>query len=191
MRLSIIIPYYNCLEYMKKLFERLKPQLNEKVEVLIIDDGSGDDLSFVESPFVKVFYLPKNSGCAGIPRNVGLDMAQGEYITFIDSDDLVANNFVDKILDKIEHEDFDYCLMSWWSDNFKIDIVHGRPDWNCSVWGIVYKKELIGDTRFSSLRIGEDYGFNRDVLKGKCSIISDYLYYYRSNEKGIMANAKK
>ena len=188
-KLSIIIPYYNCLDYIKELYEKLKPQLNGNVEVIIVDDGCHE--SGLDDFNAKVIHLEENSGCAGIPRNVGLDLAQGEYITFIDSDDLVSYNFVDKILKKIDSEDFDYCLISWWSDNFKIDVINGRPDWNCSVWGIVYKKELIGDTRFNNLRIGEDYDFNKEVLKGECSIISDFLYYYRSNEKGIMANAGK
>ena len=191
MRLSIITSYYNCLEYFKSLANVLIPQLNKYVEWIVVDDGTGDDLSFLTSKYAKVIHLEENSGCAGIPRNVGLDFAQGEYITFIDSDDLVSSSFIQRILEKIDSEDFDYCLMSWWSDNFKIDIVNGRPDWNCSVWGIVYKKELIGDTRFNNLRIGEDYDFNKEVLKGECSIISDFLYYYRSNEKGIMANAGK
>ena len=189
MKLSIITPYYDSLEYIRRLKSALEPQLSSNVEWIIIDDGCLENE--LDSFKAKVIHLEENSGCAGVPRNVGLDVAKGEYITFVDSDDLVSNNFVEKILDKIEHEDFDYCFMSWWSKHFKIDVVNGRPDWNCSVWGVVYKKELIGDTRFNNLRIGEDYGFNRDVLKGKCSIISDYLYYYRSNEKGIMANAKK
>ena len=189
MRLSIITSYYNSLEYTKELYEKLKPQLNDNVEWIIVDDGCSE--VELDNFNAKVIHLEKNSGCAGIPRNVGLDLAQGEYITFIDSDDLVSYNFVSKILEKIDSEDFDYCLMSWWSDNFKIDVINGRPEWNCSVWGIVYKKELIGDIRFNDIRVGEDWVFNREVLKGKRSIISDFLYYYRSNEKGIMANAGK
>lgn len=188
MKLSIIIPYYDSLEYTIRLLGVLELQLNGNVEVIVIDDGCNE--KELDSFNAKVVHLKENSGCAGIPRNVGLDMAQGEYITFIDSDDLITKDFVSTILDKIDDEDFDYCLMSWWSDNFKIDVSNGRPDWNCSVWGIVYKRDLIGNNRFSDLRIGEDYGFNRDVLRGKCSIIPEFLYYYRSNEKGIMANAK-
>lgn len=191
MRLSIITPYYNCLEHLKSLANVLIPQLNEHVEWIVVDDGTGDDLSFLTSEYVKVLYLPVNSGCAGIPRNHGLDVASGEYITFVDADDLVSFDFVEKILEKID-DGFDYCLMSWRSDVFEIDVVNGRPDWNCSVWGIVYNRDLIGDVRFSDLRVGEDYGFNRDVLKEDSfyRIIPEYLYYYRSNEKGIMANAR-
>ena len=191
MRLSIITGYYNCLEYFRSLANILIPQLHEGVEWIVVDDGTGDDLSFLSSKYVKVLYLPVNSGCAGIPRNKGLDVAQGEYVTFVDSDDLVSVDFVEKILEKI-NDGFDYCLMSWKSDTFNIDVKNGRPDWNCSVWGVVYNRDLIGDTRFSDLRIGEDYGFNRDVLKEGSffRIIPEYLYYYRNNEKGIMSNAK-
>lgn len=188
MKLSIITPYFDSLEYIKRLKTVLEPQLSDNVEWLIIDDGCHE--LELDTFNAKVVHLEENSGCAGIPRNVGLDLAKGEYITFIDSDDLVSNDFIDKILEKIEREDFDYCFMSWWSKHFKIDVVNDRPEWNCSVWGVVYKRDLIGDIRFSSLRVGEDYGFNRDVLKGKKAIITEFLYYYRSNEKGIMSNAK-
>ena len=188
MVLSVIIPYYNCFDEIKELMNVLEPQLRDDVEVIIIDDGCHEKR--LDEFKARVIHLEENSGCAGIPRNYGLNVAKGEYITFIDSDDLVKNNYIDKIFEKIENEDFDYCLMSWYSDRFDVDVSGGRPAWNCSVWGIVYKRELIGNTRFNNLRVGEDYVFNQEVLKGKCSIIPDFLYYYRTNEKGIMANAK-
>lgn len=188
MKLSIITPYYDCLEYTKKLRDVLEPQLKEDVEWIIVDDGCNekelDDFNAI------VIHLKENSGCAGIPRNIGLGLALGEYITFIDADDLVSHDFVEKILNKIENEDFDYCLMSWYSDDFKIDVKNGRPEWNCSVWGIVYKDTLIRDKRFNDCRIGEDYIFNKEVLSGKCAFIEDFLYYYRKNEKGIMSNER-
>lgn len=187
--LSIITPYYDCLEYIKVLNDVLSVQLRDSVEWIIIDDGCCE--VSLDNFNAKVVHLDKNSGCAGVPRNVGLDMARGEYITFVDGDDIVAEDFVDKILEKIEDKDFDYCLMSWRSKNFEINVKSGRPEWNCSVWGIVYRKSLIGDVRFSDRRIAEDYEFNMKVLKGKCVKIEDFMYYYRSNEKGIMSNARK
>ena len=105
MRLSIITPYYNCLEYLKSLANVLIPQLNEHVEWIVVDDGTGDDLSFLTSEYVKVLYLPVNSGCAGVPRNKGLDIAQGEYVAFVDADDLVSVDFVQKIFEKIDDLD--------------------------------------------------------------------------------------
>lgn len=189
MKLSIITPYYDCLEYIKELRNALDTQLSDDVEWIIVDDGCHElELDLFDA---RVIHLDENSGCAGIPRNKGLDIARGEYITFIDADDMVSSDFVNKILEKIENEEFDYCLMSWKSNFFNVDIEYGRPEWNCSVWGIVYRRDLIGNVRFSDIRIGEDYEFNHKVLKGKCAKIRDFMYYYRSNEKGIMSSGRK
>lgn len=188
MKLSIITPYYDCLPQIKRLANILEPQLRADVEWIIIDDGCHEnELDLFDATII---HLSENSGCAGIPRNHGLELARGEYITFIDADDFVSVDFVKNILDKIETSDFDYCLMSWKSvyQQFVVDVVSGRPDWNCSVWGIVYKKDLIGDTRFSNSRIAEDYTFNQEVLKGKEEKITDVMYFYDFNENGISAN---
>ena len=57
--LTIIIPYYKTLDYTKKLMSILEPQLNNNVEVIIIDDGTGDDFSYITSDYVEILYLPK------------------------------------------------------------------------------------------------------------------------------------
>ncbi len=188
MKLSILTPYYDCYNYINVLRHELEAQLRDDVEWIIVDDGCHEER--LDDFNAKVIHLENNSGCAGVPRNVALDNASGEYITFIDADDCIFDNYIEKIFECIENEEFDYCLMSWKSDNFMIDVVNGRPEWNCSVWGIVYKRDLIGDTRFTSDRVAEDYIFNSNVLKGKCAIIPECLYFYRTNENGIMANTK-
>lgn len=190
MKLSIIIPYYNSLVRTKILLTMLEKQLTKDVEVIVVDDGCHE--SELDKFNVTVIHLPENSGCAGIPRNHGLEFARGKYITFIDSDDFVSDDFVEKILNKINESDFDYCLMSWKSvyNNSIINISEGRPEWNCSVWGIVYKKDSIGDVRFNNDRIAEDFTFNQKVLKGKEEKITDVLYYYNFNPEGISATYK-
>ena len=190
MKLSIITSYYNCLEYIKQLANCLEPQLNDQVEWLICDDGC--DEKELDNFNAKVIHLTQNSGCAGIPRNHCLDIAKGEYITFIDADDLVVDNFVDTILDKIENYSFDYCLMSWkhFPDFLVVDVINGRPVWNCSVWGIVYNRNIIGDTRFTNDRIAEDYIFNSKVLNGVEEKITNIMYLYRNNPNGISATYK-
>jgi len=168
----------------------LEPQLRDNIEWIIIDDGCHENE--LDNFKATIIHLPENSGCAGIPRNHGLELARGEYITFIDGDDFVSDDFVDKILNKIKTSDFDYCLMSWKSivNNTIIDVKNGRPEWNCSVWGIVYKKELIGDVRFNNERIAEDFTFNQEVLKGKEEKITDIMYFYDFNKNGISATWK-
>ncbi|MBP5414285.1 MAG: glycosyltransferase family 2 protein, partial [Lachnospiraceae bacterium] len=96
MKLSIIIPYYNAKEYTDELLDVLATQMTAEIECLLVDDGS-------EKPFktkykwCKVF-RKENGGCS-TARNVGLDNATGEYISFIDADDLVPEYFVRKLLE--------------------------------------------------------------------------------------------
>ncbi len=182
--LSIITPYYKSLEYIKELREVLEPQLNG-VEWIIIDDGCCER-ELDDFPAI-VIHLPRNSGGASVPRNYGLEVASGKYIAFIDSDDLVKPDYVEKILNKIP-ERWDYFYIGWESDEFTII---EPPEWNCSIWNCVYRRTLIGDTRFEpSLRIGEDYEFNRVVRKGDYSILEEVLYYYRDTPNSLMKRGK-
>lgn len=192
MKLSIITPYYNVLNYIKELASVLEPQLNDEVEWIIIDDGCHE--KELDNMNAIVIHLPYNNGCAGIPRNYGLDIAKGDYITFIDADDLVSHNFIKKILNKIQITDFNYCLLNWEKidKSLYVDVTNGRPDWNCSVWGIVYKKDNIKNIRFNNKKFAEDYDFNQAVLFGIEEKINDeFLYFYSSNENGLSANWKE
>ena len=191
MKLSIITPYYNCLDYIKKLANILEPQLTEEVEWIIIDDGCHEQV--LDNFKAIVIHLPNNSGCAGIPRNYGLDIAKGDYITFIDADDLVSEKFILTILNKIKFSAFNYCLMSWEKidKSLYVDVTNGRPSWNCSVWGIIYNKNNIKNIRFNNKKFAEDYDFNVAALKGIEEKIYDYLYYYNSNDNGLSAQWKE
>jgi len=188
-KLSIITPYYDCLEYFKKLVDILEPQLTDEIEWIVIDDGCHE--KNLDNINAIVVHLPKNSGCAGTPRNYGLDIAKGEYITFIDADDLISNNFIFKILNKINASPFDYCLVNWEKidKSLHVDVTNGRPSWNCSVWGIIYKKNHIENLRFNTDKIAEDYAFNQKALNGKEEKINDeFIYFYNTNPNGLTAN---
>lgn len=179
-KLSIIIPYYDRPKYIKSLLEVLEPQLTNETELIIVDDCSPIPLDY------SCIRLNENSGGASIPRNVGLDKAKGKYIAFIDSDDLVSNDYISTILEKTK-EEWDYCFISWKTSNNTIIIKDNPPNWNCCVWNCVYKKEIIGNERFNpNLRIAEDYDFNKRVRKGKKANIEKVLYYYNETSKSIM-----
>lgn len=190
-KLSIITPYYKCLSKIKSLANILTPQLSNEVEWIIIDDGCHEQE--LDNINAIIIHLLNNSGCAGIPRNYGLDIAKGEYITFVDADDLVSPHFIKKILEKINSSTFDYCLMSWkhQEDRFIVDVTQGRPEWNCSVWGILFKADNLKNIRFNDKKFAEDFDFNQQTLIGKQEIIPDFLYYYGSNENGLSANWKE
>ncbi len=177
--LSIIIPYYKAIDFTKKLMKVLEPQLTNEVEVIIIDDGC--DEKALDKFKAKVVHLEKNSGGASTPRNVGLDLARGKFVSFIDADDMVSNDYISKILEKTK-EDFDYCYFGW---NFKgedIIIKEEPPEWNGSVCNCIYKRSLIGNKRFDpKIVIGEDKDFNKKVRYGKRANILEVLYYYNLN----------
>lgn len=190
MKLSIITPYYKTLEYTKKLAETLEPQLNDEVEWIIVDDGCNEkELDLMKA---KVFHLPLNTGNPSIPRNVGLDNATGEYIAFIDSDDYVMPNYIEKIFDKMK-EDFDYCYISWLASNgAEIIIKKDPPEWNNSVWKCVYRKSKIGNIRFNpKINYGEDKDFNSKLGVGKIVNITEPIYYYSVIRKGSLTELYK
>ena len=109
MTLTIIIPCYNSEPYIDDLLRCLAPQLTEKVELIVVDDGS--DFPFLP-PYPGIKVIRKENGGPGSARNAGLDAATGKYISFLDADDLVSDDYVQKILEKTK-ENFDICEYSW------------------------------------------------------------------------------
>lgn len=182
--LSIIIPYWNTLQQTLDLMNVLKTQLNDRVEVIIVDDGCNEEV--LDTLDVKVIHLKENSGGASVPRNVGLDNATGKYVAFIDSDDMIMLDYVDTIIAKIDSGDFDYCYYSWQSPYHIVPIIGEPPAWNCCVWNCVYKRETIGNERFDpNLKIAEDYDFNKRVRKGKRANIEKVLYFYNDTPNSL------
>lgn len=186
MKLSIIIPYYNAEAYTKQLLDCLDRQMDQEVEVILIDDGS-DKAFQAEYEWLKI--RRKKNGGASSARNAGLDMAQGEYIAFIDADDMVAENYIPMILAKIREEQFDYCYISWrtmpgrWNYRVRLKSINDKfPPFNLCVWNRIYKKDMIGSVRFNTRKaIAEDAQFIREVKETgrKKAFIKDYMYFYR------------
>lgn len=188
MQITIITPYYNRLEYIKELAKVLEPQLDNDIEWIIVDDGCNE--KELDNLKAKVIHLPTNSGGASVPRNVGLDNAKGEYILFIDSDDLVVDNYIEEIRKSFKYE-YDYCYFSWKCRTMEIIIKNKPPKWNCCVWNCIYKRTLIGDIRFNpELRIAEDYEFNQKVRKGIYRSIKKVLYIYNIDTPDSLIKSK-
>ena len=185
MKLSIIIPAYKAEPYIYELFDCLEPQITEDVEVMVIDDGSPKPVE-ATYPWIKL-YRQENKGVSPA-RNYGIEHTTGEYIAFIDADDLVAPYYVEKLLEKIE-EGFDYVEFSWKSlpgDTEQYDYkLNGQDDKleNPSACTRAFKRSFIGDTRFFEKKTSsEDENFTRrlNLKSGKRSFITDYMYFYRT-----------
>ncbi len=188
MILSIIIPCYNAEPYIFDLLDCLNKQIVPDVEVILIDDGSEKPL---KTDYEWVNVIRQKNGGASAARNKGLDISKGEYIAFIDADDIVADNYIQTILNKIETEKFDYCYLSWktigngWNCNVKLNRIEDKfPPFNLCVWNRIYKRSMVGKVRFNTKKlIAEDAEFIRQVREDgkKKAFISDYMYYYRSD----------
>lgn len=89
-RISIIIPAYNCAQFLPETLESVFSQNYEAYEIIVVDDGSTDDLVTVLRPYTdKVRYVKQPNAGSAAARNTGLELAQGEYIVFLDADDLL------------------------------------------------------------------------------------------------------
>ena len=112
MKVSVILPIYNVEPYLARSLDSLIGQTLTDIEIICVNDASPDDSARVLDEYaardsrIKVINMPKNSGAA-MARQAGLDVAQGEYVGFVDPDDFVAIDFFEKLYDLAKREDAD------------------------------------------------------------------------------------
>ena len=99
MKVSVIIPLYNAQNYIGACLESILIQTLQDFEVIVVDDCSTDNSAAIAENYLekfggrlKIVYLPKNTGNPSIPRNEGLKFSRGEFIFFMDNDDLLVDN---------------------------------------------------------------------------------------------------
>ena len=186
-KLSIVIAYYKCYEYTKKLLDILVPQLTAETEVILIDDGCNETRLDEYDKNINVFitHLEQNQG-GGHACNVGIEKASGEYIGFIDADDYVADDYIETLLNAINNNPTDVIYMDW-QDTYTKAIIT-RPD-NYAPWKAIYNRNIIP-------RFCEENRFHFDVafydeLKRKGFTRSDtdkLLYFYNSKREGNLSD---
>lgn len=191
MKLSIIIPYYNVKEYTDELLDCLNKQINEDVEVILVDDASPEPYK-TKYKWCKVRRHRNNKNSSGA-RNTGLEMATGDYIQFIDADDMVPDYFIERLFMEIDENPFDVCDYSWRSlgtegmqHNHLIPDRTGRLP-NPSACTRCFSREFIGNVRFNTKKDStEDEEFSRKLgylgnwRPRKHTAIGDYMYFYRT-----------
>lgn len=115
-RVSVIIPLKNTLPYFKKCYDSLLAQTCDDIEIIIVDDASSQDISGFLSSYghkQKLVYLRNEVSLGpGACRNMGLDIARGQYISFCDSDDWVDINYYEHICDYLDKTTSDIVMVS-------------------------------------------------------------------------------
>lgn len=179
MKISVIIPVYNTKKYLSKCLESIINQKKSKfeLEVLLIDDGSTDGSDIICDQYaqnnacIKVYHF-ENQGVSAA-RNHGLELAEGEWITFVDSDDYVDTNYLQLVtpedLESAQIICFGFMLES--KAGSKKIMINKENNSPCKcflqrreVFGKFFKKENISTVRFQNYAIGEDLRFLIDVL---------------------------
>ena len=99
--LTVIIPIYNVEEYLSECIDSLMHQGNLRLEIILVNDGSTDSSGAIADQYAnidsRIKIIHKENGGASTARNVGLELAQGEYIAFLDSDDWVSKNSLSEL----------------------------------------------------------------------------------------------
>ena len=205
-KVSVIIPAYNVSLYIEQCIKSILNQIYKNIEIIVVNDGSTDNtgeilekLSLMDER-IKVIHQ-KNSGVSSA-RNTGLEIATGEFITFVDGDDYVANDFIDYMLEIQKQTGADLCLSI--NSYTKIDEKQSKnlyirnlnpedgtvllisPKVIVGCWNKMYRKSLLDkyNIRFNNdLFYGEGLNFITTVSQFAKSvgIGNRKVYYYRKN----------
>ena len=101
--ISIVVPIYNVESYLHRCIDSLINQTYKAIEIILVDDGSTDSCGKIcddyEKRYTNIKVIHKDNGGLSDARNCGLDKVMGEYVFFIDSDDYIALNTVEKFVD--------------------------------------------------------------------------------------------
>ena len=207
--ISVIIPVYNLEEYISHTIESILLQTYSDIEIILIDDGSIDSSSKICQSYVKkdprVRLINQINGGVSSARNRGLDEAKGEFIAFIDGDDLVPAFYLDRLISVVDNtsimvmcshvriRSFDYKFDE--SDKDFIELSAKKcakrlleGNFPVGVWGAIFKRELIGNQRFpAGINRNEDklflYQYLLRNLEGKVSFTNQKMYGYYVREE--------
>lgn len=185
-KLSLIIPYFETYDLTMTLLKGLSVQMTDEVEIILIDDYCKGDFKELEEVLglnsVRLIEHKENQGTAKT-RNEGIKLARGQYIGFIDCDDMVTADYIDVLLKAIDETPTEVINFNWLglSEN---EVVR-RPT-NPAMWKAIYRKDKCPLFR-EDLQWGEeDVDFQVEVQQMETTYLDRVLYIYNSNREGSL-----
>ena len=212
MKLSIIIPIYNVENTLRRCLDSVISQNIDDCEIILVDDGSTDrsiilaDEYAYKHPSITIYH--KENGGPSDTRNYGLERMNGDYVTFVDSDDELSPNTLEPLLN-IMHNHPEYDILEYSvlqnpgeHDETFIDLGnHNYPyalDWlmtngtrHCWIWNKIFKSNLFTQLRFPDniLRFEDMWMMNKLLaLNPHIATTSQGEYRYYRNNNGLMAS---
>lgn len=212
MNVSIIVPVYNTEKYLNHCLISILNQSYTDFELILVNDGSKDNSGNICDEFAKndsrIKVIHKENGGQSSARNRGLGFAQGKYIVFVDSDDVVDKDMIEVLLKTITETGAEIatCRLKKFADESEITSHHisqiidiydndtimkemvNNNIINFSPCGKIYKKEIFSEFRFREGIIFEDMEllFRIWARTEKAAIIHDELYFYRTNPNSTL-----
>lgn len=212
--ISIIVPVYRVEKYLKKCVDSLINQTYTNIEIILVDDGSPDACAVMCDEFekndIRIKVIHKVNGGLSDARNAGLEIAKGDYIAFVDSDDFVAPNMYEVLLSAAECYGADIAICNYVriSDAGKIEsmgeyaiddrytryefiheLIQPYGGYFVVVWNKLYKRCIFDHLTFPVGKQHEDE-FVLHYIIDRCSVIASVknaLYYYTQRDESIMS----
>lgn len=214
--ISVIVPVYKVEKYLRDCIDSILAQSFNNFELILIDDGSPDQCGLICDEYAgkdnRIKVIHQENGGLSAARNAGLDIITGNYVTFVDSDDVIAPNYLEVLYRHIVNYNCDISVctyLSFESDAFfnnsngcdlNVTTLTGRdaviqlysesPNICVSVtaWGKLYRNVLFKNIRFPLGKIHEDQFIIPIILysSNQIAIYKEQLYGYRSRTDSIM-----
>lgn len=211
-KLSVIVPVYKVEPYIHKCVDSILEQTYTNLEVILVDDGSPDNCGKICDEYAakdkRVKVIHKKNGGLSDARNAGIDISTGNIIGFIDSDDYIEARMYEEMINYMEHNNLDIVCADtnqvkgnkikfkprykknyvWNKQEALSEILNGNLD--NAAWNKIYKREIIGNTRFPQGRVYEDVAtiykfiYNAD----KVGYLSKPYYYYVKRKGSIVTS---
>lgn len=215
--ISVIVPVYNTAPYLKRCLDSLTSNTYKNLEIICVNDGSPDNsleiLEQLAAADGRIKIINKRNGGPSAARNDAMAASTGDYITFIDSDDWVHNQFFEVMLYTLKKSNADLLACSYTkTDTFDGNFTPLDPDsieikdedfltsekMKYVTW-MIYKSEIVKRYRFPlTIRIAEDTFFNSILAAGETdegrntvlkSIDVPFYYYYQRGDSALNVNA--
>lgn len=212
-RISIIIPVYNVEQYLSQCLESVLAQTFKNYEVILIDDGSSDCSGMICDEYEKLderihVIHQKNQG-QSVARNRGVDIARGEWIHFVDSDDLIHPQMLEILYRAVIESNVKYCACNRIKFHSPEIVTYEKLDFSCKVimvdeeiteklrknnafywtpYASLVHSTIIKNNKFERNRIFEDNAVCfKWIHESNTIAVIDYpMYFYRDNPNGTM-----
>lgn len=215
-KISVVVPVYRVEQYIRQCVLSLLNQTYHDIEIILVDDGSPDNCGNICDTLAirdtRIHVIHQNNQGLSCARNAGIDAAVGDYVCFVDSDDMVAPDYCQRLFELLDGTsyDFSYCGVCRFRDsempepsdrdevsyatNSRYLEMQFEHKTEFGVWNKLFRRELFQYIRFAEGKIHEDVIFSADLMENLSHgtiCTSKELYYYRQRENGIVSTQAK